>query len=201
MTTQKKPFQIGLTGSIGMGKSTVSGFFEEEGADVWSADAAVHLLYQSGQPGFEAIRKICSDATIGETVDRGILAAAIAKSPDMLKTIEHAIHPLVATHRAAFIESSAADIIVLDIPLLFETGDPELYDMVVVVSADAETQKERVLARPNMTPEKFAMILGKQLPDDQKRALANVVIKTDVALETTRASVQKLVQRIRKDLQ
>ena len=196
--TGRGPYKIGLTGSIGMGKSTVSAMFADAGAAVWDADGAVHRLYQPEQAGFAAIQSLSPDAATPDGVDRKILSSQIAADPGLLPRIEAAIHPLVARDRAAFLANCTSDIAVLDIPLLFETGDPADFDMIAVVSAGTETQRARVLARPGMTAEKFDMILSKQMPDREKRARADVVIPTDVPLEETAKIVTSLVTSIRE---
>lgn len=198
--TGRNPYKIGLTGSIGMGKSTVSAMFADAGAAVWDADGAVHRLYQPGQRGFAAIQTLSPDAATDKGIDRKILSAHIAQDPNLLPRIEAAIHPLVAQDRADFLGSCTADIAILDIPLLFETGNPDDYDLIAVVSAAPDVQRTRVLARPGMTPDKFDMILSKQMPDAEKRARADVIIPTDVALEETAKIVTSLMNSIRETL-
>lgn len=192
-----KPFVIGLTGSIGMGKSTVADMFAEEGVAIWDADAAVHKLYGPDQPGARAIAELVPEAVGPTGVDRRKLSAAIASDPGLLRKIELAIHPLVAADRRAFLKTCRTDVALLDIPLLFESNDVSGFDLVVVASANETTQRARVLERPGMTPQKLDMILAKQLPDARKRALADVVIMTDTSLEQTRGAVKTLVQDIR----
>lgn len=192
---------IGLTGSIGMGKSTTLRMFAAAGAATWDADGAVHALYRSGQPGAEAVRTLFPAAVGPNGVDRGVLAAWLAGSPERLADLEAAVHPLVAAHRRTAIEAAAAggaELMVLDIPLLFESGGEAAVDAVVVVSASPETQAERVLARPGMTPEKLAMILARQTPDADKRAWADFVIDTGRGLDHARAEVQRIVDDVSK---
>ena len=194
----KRPFLLGLTGSIGMGKSTTAGMFAAEGVPVWDADAAVHRLYAPGGAAISAIAEICPDAVTDDGVDRARLKAWIARDPTALARIEAAVHPLVAADRAAFIEKAAeaaAPLVLLDIPLLFETGAEAWLDAVVVVTAPPDVQKERVLARPGMTEEQFATILARQMPDAEKRARATYVIET-LTLDDTRAAVRRLVEEI-----
>ncbi|GHD98260.1 dephospho-CoA kinase [Defluviimonas sp. 20V17] len=193
------PFLLGLTGSIGMGKSTTAGFFREAGIPVWDADAAVHRLYAPGQPGARAIAALYP-AAVGETgVSRAALKGWIAADATALRRIEAAVHPLVAADRAEFIENAArrgAELVVLDIPLLFETGGDAQMDGTLVVSVPPEVQRKRVLSRPGMTSAQFETILARQMPDAEKRARATWVIET-LGLEPTRAAVQDLINDIR----
>lgn len=192
----KGPFTIGLTGSIGMGKSTTGRLFAEHGADLWDADEAVHRLYGPEGAGVAAIAAIRPEAIEGGAVSRPGLKAWISEDPSALPQIEAVIHPLVKADRLSFKENSASDIVVLDIPLLFETAADEAFDMIVVVSAPAEVQRERVLARPGMNLEHFESILAKQMPDAEKREKADRVIET-TDLEAARQAVSKIVQEIR----
>ncbi|WP_424972153.1 dephospho-CoA kinase [Dinoroseobacter sp. S76] len=190
--------KIGLTGSIGMGKSTTAKMFAARGVPVWDADAAVHRLYGPGGAGAVAIATLFPDALAGEGVDREVLKAEIARDPSVLKTIEGLIHPLVAADRAAFVaeaEAKGAKAVLLDIPLLFETGSVDQMDLVVVVSAPADQQRERVLARPGMTEAQFDTILAKQTPDAEKRARADIVISTET-LDSAEAGVDTVMQRL-----
>ncbi len=196
-----RPFLLGLTGSIGMGKSTTAAMFAAEGVPVWDADAAVHRLYAQGGAGVSPISAIRPEAIRDGAVDRARLKDWIAADPTALGRIEAVIHPLVAADRAAFIESAAtngASLVVLDIPLLFETGADAAMDATLVVTAPQEIQRARVLERPGMTEAQFAAILARQLPDAVKRTRATYVIET-VALDTTRAAVRDVIKRIRAD--
>ncbi|KAF0676314.1 dephospho-CoA kinase [Profundibacterium mesophilum] len=193
------PFVIAITGSIGMGKSTTCALFEAEGVPVWDADAAVHRLYGPGGAATARIGALCP-AALGEAgIDRAVLAEWIADDPGALPRIEAIVHPLVAQDRADFIARTDAPIVVLDIPLLFETGGAAMADHVVVVSTDARTQRARVMARPGMTDAKFETILARQLPDARKRAQADTVIETD-SPDTARRAVQALLAQIRRKL-
>ena len=185
---------LGLTGSIGMGKSTVAKMFAEEGVPVFDADAAVHELQGPGGALVDEIETHFPGMTGPDGVNRGALAERVLGEPAQLRRLEVLIHPAVAEARRQFIAAHAdAPIILLDIPLLFEAGGVDQVDKVAVVSAAAEVQRERVLARPGMTPEKFEQILARQLPDAEKRARADFVIPTDVSLDETRASVRRIL--------
>ncbi|MBI1217025.1 MAG: dephospho-CoA kinase [Rhodobacteraceae bacterium] len=192
-----RPYLLGLTGSIGMGKSTTAGFFAESGVPVWDADAAVHRLYAPGGAAVPVLGALFPEAIVAGAVDRAALKARIAADPTALPRIEAAVHPLVTADRAAFIAAhSGAPLIVLDIPLLFETGAEAQVDGTLVVSAPADLQRARVLARPGMTEAHFAAILGRQMPDAEKRRRATWVIET-TGLETTRTAVRDLIDTIR----
>jgi dephospho-CoA kinase len=192
---------VGLTGSIGMGKSTVAAMFAAEGAAVWDADAAVRRLYAKDAPGYLAIRERFPDAIGADGVDREKLSGFVLNDAPALADLEALIHPLVGADRGAFIDDAAragADIVVLDIPLLFEKGHEKFFDAVVVVSAPADVQRARVLARPGMTELKFRSILMKQTPDAEKRRRADYVIDTGVTLDETRAQVRGVLRGLRR---
>ncbi len=192
-------YLIGLTGSIGMGKSTTAKIFAEEGCAVWDADAAVHRLYSAGGAAVAPMQDAFPDAVIDGTVSRDALKAAIAADPTALRQIEQIVHPLVAEDRQAFIAASDADIVVLDIPLLFEGSGHRMVNTTVVVSVPEEVQRDRVLARGTMTEDQFMMIKSKQMPDAEKRALADHVVITDT-LDHARDQVRAMVAKIRKEL-
>ena len=189
-------FKLGLTGSIGMGKSTTAKLFAENGCAVWDADAAVHRLYARGGAAVAPIGRVFPTAVKDGSVSRDRLKALIAEDPHDLETIESIVHPLVARDRAAFLAGTDADITVLDSPLLFETGGDAQMDATVCVTVSAEAQKDRVLARGTMTDDQFNAILSKQMPDEEKRARADFVIVTDT-LEHARVQVQNILKDIR----
>jgi dephospho-CoA kinase len=192
-------FRLGLTGSIGMGKSTTAQMFVEAGCALWDADAAVHRLYARGGDAVAPLSEIYPDAVVDGAVSRDRLRRIIAQDPAALKKIETIVHPLVAKDRAAFLREAEADIVVLDIPLLFETGGDSAMDAVVCVSVAPEEQEKRVLARGTMSEAQFAQIRAKQMPNSEKCARSDFVIETDT-LEHARAQVQTVVRQIRERL-
>ncbi len=198
MTT--RPLLLGLTGSIGMGKSTVAAMFADQGVPVFDADAAVHRLQGPGGRLVAAIESLHPGTTGPDGVDRTRLAAAVLGNPAALRALEELVHPAVGEERAAFLRHHhAAPLIVFDVPLLFETGGDRHVDKTVVVSAAPDVQRARVLARPDMSEGKFAAILARQMPDAEKRARADVVIATDVPLAETRAAVIALIACLSTD--
>lgn len=190
----KKPLLIGLTGSIGMGKSAVAQMFADEGVPVYDADAEVHKLQGPGGALVDAIEARFPGTTGPEGVNRAELGARVFGKPDELKALESIIHPVLAQQRLDFFAAHHdATMLLFDIPLLFEKGGSENVDVIVVVSAPADVQRTRVLARPGMTVEKFEKILSIQVPDAEKRARADHIIDTGVTLEETRAAVRRLI--------
>lgn len=190
-------FLIGLTGSIGMGKSATAKLFAAEGCAVWDADAAVHRLYATGGDAVAPIAAAFPEAVVDGAVSRDSLKQIIGRDPTALRMIEKIVHPLVALDRAEFIRTASADIIVLDIPLLFENGGEARVDATVCVSIDAATQKARVMARGTMTEDQFTAILAKQMPDADKRARADYVVITDTPEHAAR-QVRAILADIRK---
>jgi len=186
--------RLGLTGSIGMGKSTVAAMFARAGVPVFDADAVVHRL-QGPDGGLVAVIEAAFPDTTGpEGVDRTALGEAVLGDPAALKRLESLVHPAVAAERARFLaEHADAPIVLLDIPLLFETGGEASVDKVAVVSAPPEVQRARVLSRPGMTPERFDAILARQTPDAEKRARADFVIDTGGSLDATAAEVEAVI--------
>jgi len=191
---------LGLTGSIGMGKSTTAQMFVAEGAPVYDADAAVHALYASGGAAVGPVEAAFPGVVVDGAIDRTRLSAAVVGNSEALAVLESIVHPLVGARRSGFFadaQAKGADIVVLDIPLLFETGGDRKVDKVVVVSAPAELQRQRVLARPGMDAAKFEAILARQTPDAEKRARADFVIDTGQGLDHARQQVRDLLTRLR----
>lgn len=187
---------VGLTGSIGMGKSATAQMFADAGAAVYDADAAVHRLYEIGGAAVSPIAAVFPDAVIDGAVDRARLSAQVLGDAEKLKALEAIVHPLVRVQQMAFIQAARDEgraVCVLDIPLLLESGGDRFVDAVVVVSAPAEVQRARVLARPGMTEEKFAAILQKQMPDADKRARATFVVDTSRGFDHARAQVAAIM--------
>lgn len=189
-------FRLGLTGSIGMGKSTTAAMFAAAGLPVWDADATVHRLYARGGAAVAAIAVICPQAIENENVSRETLKQEIANTPALLQKIESAVHPLVAADRAEFLAKATADIVVLDIPLLFEKSSQHEFDATLLVTAPPYLQRERVLARPGMTEQQFETILARQMPDAEKRGLATHIVET-LDLAATQAYITALIAHIR----
>lgn len=194
-----RPFILGLTGSIGMGKSAVAQMLREQGVPVFDADAVVHRLQGPGGALLPAIEAAFPGTTGAAGVDRGKLGALVFGDAAALSRLERIVHPAVAAARESFlIEHAAQPLVVFDIPLLYEKGHEAGLDAVAVVSAPADVQRARVLARPGMTPEKFAQILALQVPDAEKRARADHVIDTGLPLAETRRLVNELVLALRE---
>jgi len=190
---------IGLTGSIGMGKSTVAAMFAEEGAPAFDSDAAVHALYASGGAAVAPVEAAFPGVTKDGGIDRGELSKRVVGDADAIKRLEAIVHPLVRQAQVRFLADAIAAgdaCVVLDIPLLFEGGGEKNVDVVVVVSAPADVQRARVLARPGMTAEKFERLLALQTPDAEKRARADFVIDTGGDLEATRAQVRAVLDAL-----
>jgi dephospho-CoA kinase len=192
---------LGLTGSIGMGKSTVAKMFAEEGAPAFDSDAAVHALYAKGGAAVAAVAAEFPTAIRDGAVDRAALSPLVLDDPAALKRLEQVVHPFVRQAQVDFAETqraAGADIVVFDIPLLLEGKNADLVDTIVVVSAPPEIQRARVLARPGMTEEKYAQILARQMPDAEKRARADFVIDTGVSFDETRAQVRAVLDALRE---
>ena len=191
---------LGLTGSIGMGKSTTATLFQAEGVPVYDSDAAVHALYASGGAAVAPVEAAFPGVVVNGAIDRAKLSAQVVGDSEALAKLERIVHPLVGAHRIGFFEKAQAEgheIVVLDVPLLFETGGEKKVDKVVVVSAPTDVQRQRVLARPDMTLEKFEAILARQTPDAEKRARADFVIDTSQGLDCARDQVRDLLTLLR----
>jgi dephospho-CoA kinase len=190
-------FILGLTGSIGMGKSATANFFREAGVPVHDSDAAVHRLYEG--EAVAPVETAFPGVTVNGKIDRTRLAAQLIGKPDAIKRLEAIVHPLVRASTQRFVQEQAAKgarVILLDIPLLFETGGEKNVDAVVVVSAPADVQRARVLARPGMTAEKLDALLARQMPDAEKRARAHFVVDTSRSFDTARAQVRGILRAI-----
>jgi dephospho-CoA kinase len=189
---------LGLTGSIGMGKSATAAMFAELGVPVFDADATVHRLQAAGGTLVPPIEAAFPGSTIAGAVDRARLGALVFGNDEAMKRLEAIVHPAVAAERAAFLAQHGDALVVFDIPLLFETGADAIVDKIVVVSAPADVQRARVLARPGMTLAKFEAILARQTPDADKRARADFVITTDTTFAETRAQVGAVIACVRR---
>lgn len=190
-------FVLGLTGSIGMGKSTTADMFRDLGVPVWDADATVHKHYSTGGAAVAPVGALVPEAIKNGAVDRSILRSAIAADPGLLNRIEALVHPLVAQDRKVFRQNNAdAPIVVLDIPLLFETGGDALCDATLVVTTSPDEQRRRVLAR-GTTEKTLEDLLSRQMPDAEKRGLADYIIRTDT-LDGTRKDVAHLMSKLTK---
>ncbi|WP_421580386.1 dephospho-CoA kinase [Shinella sp. M31] len=191
---------LGLTGSIGTGKSTTAVMFRDLGVPVHDADATVHDLYRN-----EAVAPVVAlfpEALKDGVIDRKVLSATLAQAPERFRALEAVIHPLVRARETAFLEmerQKGSALVVLDIPLLYETGGEKRVDKVVVVTCDAQTQRRRVLARPDMTEEKFALILSRQMPDAEKRKRADFIVYTDAGLEAARKQVEEVIETLKEE--
>lgn len=190
---------LGLTGSIAMGKSTTAAMFRAEGVPVYDADTAVHEAYGIGGLAVASVGALVPQAVVGGGIDRSVLRGAIAAEPALLPKIEAVVHPIVANMREDFIKAATADgapLVVLDIPLLFETGGDGRVDRIVVVTAPLEMQRSRALARPGMTAERLDAILARQLPDAEKRARADYVIDTGKGMDAAQGQVREIIAEL-----
>ena len=192
--------KVALTGSIAMGKSTTAKMFADLGCPVFDADAAVHALYSRGGAAVPVVARLFPETVIDDQIDRQMLSTVVLKNPAALHRLEQAVHPLVRELEHQFIDNARKDghkFVVLDIPLLFETGGDERVDLIVVVSAPAEIQRSRALARSDMTEGKLADILIRQLPDAEKRERADFIVDTSQGIEVAFDQVQKIVDGLR----
>lgn len=192
---------LGLTGSIGMGKSSTSSMFYELGIPVYDADAAVHQIYDVGGSAVRPVQELFPDVVVENRIDRNRLREIVLNNSQNLVQLERIVHPLVRDTQLAFraqCEKDGADIVVLDIPLLFETGGDKNVDHIIVVTTTAEEQRNRVLARPGMTEEAFKVILSKQIPDTEKRKRADFIINARIDFDYTREQVKALISALRR---
>lgn len=192
-------YLIGLTGSIGMGKSQTASLFREEGVPVYDADAAVHALYEKGGAAVAPIGELVPEAIVDGAVDRTILGSHVLQDGDKLKALEAIVHPLAGQSQMRFLTeavAAGADLAVLDIPLLYETGGDGFVDSVVVVSAPEALQRERVLARPGMSEAKLNDILAKQMPDADKRARADFIVDSSISVADAHAQVRAILKAL-----
>jgi dephospho-CoA kinase len=190
---------LGLTGSIGMGKSTTAKLFAEAGVPVYDADAAVHRIYEG--EAAPAVEAAFPGTTVNGKVDRNKLSARVVHDPAAMKQLEQIVHPMLGASRQKFLsdaEQAGAPVAVVDVPLLFETGGEKRVDAVVVVTTSAEIQRQRILARDNMTPEKLDAILARQLPDAEKRKRAHFVVDTSHGLDPVRARIRDILDEAAK---
>ena len=192
-------FRLGLTGSIGMGKSTTAMIFSENGCDVWDADLAVHRLYEKGGAAVDPISKIFPSSIVNDAVSRENLKEILLQNQNAFSWLEAVVHPLVAKDRAEFIENAKSNILVFDIPLLFETNGDKDMNAVACVYIDEKAQKKRTLGRGTMTEEQFSQIIRKQMPIAEKHARADYVIMTDT-VEHVRKQVKHILEQIRSQL-
>jgi len=184
-----------------MGKTTTAEMLAAHGLRIFDADAAVHRLYEKGGAAVRPIGELCPSAVVDGAVDRGRLKAWIAQDPARIEAVEKIVHPLVARERQAFLEDAGkacAWAVVLDIPLLFETGGAALMDAIIVVTASPETQRQRMLARPGMTAAQAEMILARQMPDAEKRARADYLVDTDKGMDAARQQIDGILAELRR---
>lgn len=192
---------LGLTGSIAMGKTETARMFAARGVPVFDSDSAVHSLYAQGGDAVTEVAALAPDAIVNGSVDRRLLAALVQAEPSLLRRIENVVHPLVEAMQREFLESAAAkgaDMALLDIPLLFEKNREDDVDVIIVVSAGEQLQRQRALSRAGMTEEKLDFILARQLPDAQKRARADYVIDTSESLAETAREVERVIADVRR---
>lgn len=199
MTREVQMLLLGLTGSIGMGKSTTARLFEEAGVPVYDADATVHKVYEG--EAVPAVEAAFPGSTVDGKVDRQKLSALVVNNPEAMKRLETIVHPMLRSHQLKFLsdaEKSGAPVAVLDVPLLYETGGENRVDAVVVVTTAPDVQRERILARDNMTPDKLDAILARQLPDEEKRKRADFIVDTSHGLEPVRQRISEILREVVK---
>lgn len=195
----KKPFVLGLTGSIGMGKSTTARMFADAGIPVWDADETVHQLYNGDTPAVHQIMQFLPEAVRDFKVDRNVLKQAIAADKTVLSKLESIVQPLISQSRSDFIQNASSDIVIIDHPLLLESKSDAYCDAILVVTVDEKTQRKRVLERGTMDEQTLDIILAKQMPDAEKRAYADYIIET-TTLDAARAQVQTVINTIKDKL-
>lgn len=183
-----------------MGKSTTANMFREEGVPVWDADATVHELYSVGGEAVDPIRKLVPSAVTSGSIDRSALSAALSRDQTLLSQLEKIVHPLVAADRERFVQNATSDIVVVDIPLLFEIGAENQVDYIAVVSTTPAIQRERVLARPGMTAEKFETLHSRQVPDAEKRNKADFIMDT-TTLDAARSDLKRVIKAVREEIE
>ena len=191
--------KIGLTGSIGMGKTETGKIFSELGFPIYNADDVVHKLYKSGQKGAEKIKEVFPNSINPDgSVNRESLSAEVLGDAEKIRVLESIIHPLVGQDRDIFFKKNAdSPAVVLDIPLLFETGGEKFVDIIIVVDSPVDIQEERVLSRPNMTKEKLVKIIAEQIPNDIKKEKADFVVDTSVSIKDAKLQVEKIIKKIK----
>jgi dephospho-CoA kinase len=190
---------IGLTGSIAMGKTDTARLFAEQGIPVFDSDAVVHKLYAHGGRGVAAVQRLFPEAVVSGAVDRQRLAAGLVRDPALLSKLEALVHPLVRAELTKFLaeqRSTSSPLVVVDVPLLFETGRENEFDVIVVVSAPAEMQSARALARSGMTDETLKLIMSRQMPDAEKRKRADYVVDTGKGHDVARGQVREIVNQL-----
>jgi len=192
--------KLGLTGSIGMGKTTTADMFAQAGIPVFNADGVVHQLYGKGGKAVEPVARAFPKALVDGAISREQLASTLHDTPEAIKTLESIVHPLVGEARNDFIASAEKrrhELVVFDIPLLFETGQAGAYDAILVVTAPPDVQRARVLSRNGMTPQKFAAMLARQMPDREKRERADFIVDTSKGLEPARKQVADIIETLK----
>jgi len=195
---------IGLTGSIGMGKSETAKIFERAGIPLFDSDAAVHVLMSENGAATPLVGRLFPEVKNNNGIDRKALGGKVFKDPEALKKLESILHPMVSEKRRDFFDQARAeghDIVVVDVPLLFETGAEKDCDFTVVVTAPIELQRQRVLSRPDMTMQKFENILAQQMPDEEKKRRADFIVHSDQGLSYAEEQVDKIIQEIRQEIQ
>ena len=196
----KAPLKIGVTGSIGMGKSTIVQEFSKHNVLTWNSDQVVHLLYKKGNRGYDIVKNLAPEAAITDRINREILSTIIIKSPLILETLEKLIHPLVEMDRLDFISNNNTEkVIVFDIPLLFETSCDKWLDFIIVATAPFSVQKKRVLSRKSMTEEKFLYLLSKQCNIEYLRRKADIIVDTNVNIEELSKEIEKILKEISRN--